>query len=354
MFNKKSFVAAVKRVKTIGKDFPIHLHNENKRSYMFTSDGISTAKSYFDTDMDEVIDICLNTKDFLQICKIRGDLNFSIDGEKIEFSDGKTKMPFALQDWSGLKDAEKSSVVPENSRSYTLKANEFNKVIRGVSYASNPKDIQNPFLTGVNYVLDESGIVKFTATDRTRIACWESKDQNLIKEESVKSAILPPVAVENIAFFNPDDDVKIYIDENKVIMASDNFELYCPKINASFPDIAKFFNQPAVAEYKVNVNDAKTSLDIICDDETSTVKLTFTGNELEISTYAGEMANSDKIECKKISGNETESTLVSPKMLKDVLTKIQVDEITFKLLGNSKLFAYYAGDYYGIIAPKTR
>lgn len=353
-FNKKLFTAAVKQVKNIGKDFPIHLHNENKHAYMFTTDGISTAKSYFETDMDDVIDICLNTKEFVQICKIRGDLDFNIDGNKIEFFDSKTKMPFALQDWSGMVDAEKSSVIPENTRSYIIKADELNKVIRGVAYASNPKDTQNPFLTGVNYTLDANGIVKFTATDRTRIACWESNDPNLIKEESTESAIFPQVVVENLAFFEPDDNVKIFIDNNKVILASENFELHCPKINANFPDIAKFFNQETVAEYKVNVGEAKTSLDIICDDETSTIKLTFGDNSLELSTYSKEMTNSDKIDCQKVSGGEVETSILSPKMLKDVLTKIQVDEITFKLLGNSKLFAYYAGSYYGMIAPKTR
>ena len=354
MFNKKSFSAAVKQVKNIGKNFPIHFHNENNRAYLFTTDGISTAKAYFDTDMSDVLDFCLNTKDFLQICKIRGDFDFNIDNGKIEFFDNKTKMPFAMQDWSGMVDAEKSSVIPENKRSYVLKADELNKVIRGVAYASNPKDTQNPFLTGVNYVLDANGIVKFTSTDRTRIACWESNDQNLIKEDSIETAIFPQVVVENLAFFNPEDNVKIFVEDNKIVLASESFELYCPKVNANCPDIAKFFNQEAVAEYKVNVNEAKASLDIICDDETSTVKLTFGDNSLDISTYSQEMSNSDKIECQKISGGETETSILSPKMLKDVLTKIQTDEITFKLLGNSKLFAYYAGAYYGMIAPKTR
>lgn len=352
MFNKKSFSTAVKQVKNIGKNFPIHFHNENNRAYLFTSDGISTAKAYFDTDISNTLDFCLNTKDFIQICKIRGDFDFNIDNGKIEFFDNKTKMPFALQSWTGMVDAEKSSVIPENKRSYTIKADELNKVIRGVAYASNPKDTQNPFLTGVNYVLDANGIVKFTSTDRTRIACWESKDPNLIKEDSTETAIFSPSVVENLAFFDSEDNVKIFLEDNKIILASENFELYCPKINANFPDIAKFFNQETIAEYKVNVNDAKDSLDIICDDETNTVKLTFGDNFLEISTFSQEMSNSDKIECQKISGGEIETTMLSPKMLKDVLTKVQGEEITFKLLGTSKLFAYYAGSYYGMIAPK--
>ena len=351
--NKKTFVNAVKRIKTIGKDFPAHFHNENKKAYLFTSNGISTAKSYFDTEADEKIDFCLNTKDFLQICKIRGDLEFTMSNDKIDFFDNKTKMTFAVKDWSGLVDAEKSSCIPEGMRCYTLKAEDLNKIIKGVSYASNPKDTQNPFIMGVNYVFDENGVVRFSSTDRIRIASWESNEQNLIKDETSINAIFSPSVVENLAFFENDDEVKIYAD-NKIILASANFELYCPKIQANFPDISKFFNQEVKAEYKVNVNEAKTSLDIICDDETSTIKLSFTENTLEISTISDDMNNSDKIDCEKVSGGDTETVLLSPKMLKDVLTKIQTDDITFKLLGNSKLFSYRAGNYYGMIAPKTK
>lgn len=350
-FNKKDFVTAVKQVKNIGKDMLIHLHNENNKTYLFTTNGVSTAKAYFDTEIADIVDICLNAKDFQQVCKIRGDLNFTIEDKKIEFFDEKTKMVFVLQDWSGLVDAEKASIVPENVKNSAFEATELFKIFSGVSYASNPKDTQNPFITGVNYELNKNGIIKFVSTDRTRIACWESNEQNLIDDEGI-TAIFPSTIAENLAFF--DDDVKIIVDDNKIILTSEKFELFCPKINAQFPDVSKFFNQNVTAEYVVDSAEVKTSLDIICDNETNAVQLVFDENTLEISTYPNEMSSSDKIECSKISGEGKETVVLCPKMLKEALTKILSKQITIKFLGDKKLFAYYADGFYGMIAPKTR
>lgn len=337
----------------------IHLHCENKKGMMFATDLISAGRTYFDVEFEDKVDICLPYKQFVQAIKVRSnEINCEVKTnengtEMVEFFDAKTKFVYANNDFSGVENAEKSTKIPERGV-WTTTRDMIVEAFNAASYAANEKETQNLFIAGTNFVVGKDGIVSLASTDRTRIAQWKSIEPNLIPNEEEIIGLISCKAIKPLNLFNKDEKVTVYLDENKVIFASETFEIYAPIINAQFPDVSKFFAMEEKNSYLVNVNEVKESLGIV-GGNVDTIYLEFTDNTMIIKAQLMDgQYISDEVSCEKISGDGNDNVMLSAKMFADVFSHSIGDKVKIIFRGDNKLFSYETGNASGLIAPKKR
>lgn len=345
----------------------IHFINENNKAMIFATDFFSVGKTYFETNEPEKFEFCIEYAQLNQVTKIRNkEINVEIfkdkelpNGEKasgIEFFDEKTKFTWALKDPEELIELEEKTIIPEDVPFVEINAKLFKNALKEAGYARDEKNTQNPFITGVNFIFDGKNI-SFASTDRHRIACWKQELEET-KEEQI-NGIFSPKIIQSVALFNDDEQIKIYVTENQIILVSDSMEAYATKINCDYPDINKFFEKPILSSYEISSDEVMESLTIIDGINTTSLRLQFEDDKVKI-TAKNEFGDNveDYFSCKKTSGTDKDDIHIDPVLFTDIFKNINNTTMVLEFREMSKDFkilSYLSDDgSFGMLAPQRR
>ena len=345
----------------------IHFINENNKAMIFATDFFSVGRTYFETNETERFEFCIEYAQLNQVTKIRDkEINVEIfqdkelpNGEKasgIEFYDNKTKFTWTLHDPEELVAIENKTVIPDDVPFVEINAKLFKSALKEAGYARDEKNTQNPFITGVNFIFDGKNI-SFVSTDRHRIACWK-QSQEEEKEEQI-NGIFSPKIIQSVALFNDDEQIKIYITENQIILVSDSLEAYATKIKCDYPDINKFFEKPILSSYEISSSEVMESLTIIDGINTTSLRLQFENDKVKI-TAKNEFGDNveDYFSCKKMSGTDNDDIYIDPVLFTDIFKNISNTAMVLEFREMSKDFKIlsYLSDSgaYGMLAPQRK
>lgn len=340
----------------------IHFKNENNKTIIFATDFASAGKACFDTEETEKFEFCLEYSQLSQVLKIRNkiitaELFDTEQGKGIEFYDDKTKFTWATLNSDELIEIEKKTTIP-NIPYFEINAKLFKNALREAGYARNEKETQTIYITGVNFSIDGKNI-SMSSTDRHRIAAWKSV-QEVIEglEANSMNGVLSPKTVQSVGLFDDDENIKIYIDDTKIVLVSETLEAYATKIQCTFPDISKFFEKEILSSYEINTADVLESLSIIDGVNTKSLNLEFSEEQIKL-TARNENGDTvtDYFACNRLDGNNEEICLDSV-MFMDIFKNVKNDKIKieFRDMGNNfRIISYSSEDgAYGMLAPQRK
>lgn len=335
----------------------VHFKNHDNSAMMFATDLVSAGRVYFDTEETGDFEFCVEYNQLVQSTKVRSkEINVEINGNNIEFFDDKTKFTWVNHAVDALVDIENKTVVPSDVSKFGVKSTVLKKALKEAGYARNEKDMQNPYVTGVNFIVDKN-ICSMASTDRHRIASWK-QDMGVDTGLNI-SGVLSPKTIQSIMLFDDDVNIDIYITDNQIILSSDKFEAYAPKIQCNFPALGKFFEKECLSVYEINTKDMIDSLSIVESIGSQSMTLSFKDNNVVITATSNNTSSNveDNVACNKISGND-EVILIDPSLFGDIFKNISSEKIKIEfreMREDFKILSYSTEDgAYGMIAPQRK
>ncbi len=284
-----------------------------------------------------------NGKKFLDIVKILKDEDITLKTENdflhIKQKRSKFKLP--------MFNAEEYPDFPtiEDRAEFDIKAYDFLSSLKKISSAidtNNPKQELNGALIDIT-----DGNIKFIATDTKRLAVY-TLDKNI---EFDISLIIPKKGISEIQkiFF---DDMKIFYDENILIIKSENFTFFTKLINGKYPDYQRIIPKNFKIEITLNREQMVDHL-----KQVSTIS-----NDMNI-TYSNEAIifeslNEDNIEAKTQLDFQNSlpheiSTAVNSKHILDFLSQIEKNEFKLSYNEDTLPFVLSSDNFITVIMPIT-
>lgn len=342
----------------------VHFKNKNGKATIFATDLASAGRVYFETGFDEPFEFCVDYSQLLQTTRIRSkEINAEIittddveSKKAVLFSDDSSKFLCALRDTAELDEIEQKAVIPSGD-ALVLTGKDFKEGIKEGGYARNEKATDKAFALGVNVSCDEDGTLEIASLDNKRIACWKKKlDANFAK----MSGMLGPRALQAIGLFDDDEEIRVYIDNTKIVLVSPTYEAYTTRLQCNFPNFKPFFEKEVLSVYEVTKSEVNESLAIAVSDAfmSDSLDLSFNG---EVAKLLSTNAKGEKVEdgfgCRKISGKD-ENVSLCAKYFSDVFHFVGGEKISFEFreMGNgAEMVSYSAEDgSYGLIAPRQK
>ena len=234
----------------------------------------------------------------------------------------------------------------ENKSKFEIDPMNFLKSIKKISSSI---DINNPKYELNGALIDlKNDFINFVATDTKRLAVvslTESFDKDL-------SLIIPKKAISEIQklFF---DEMKIYYDENILIIQSESFNFFTKLINGKYPDYQRII--PKETKYQLNINREKMidKLKKIYSISPE-MKITFNNDSILF-----ESLNEDSMEAKTELSyicNLSESIFinVNSKYILDFLSNIDSSEFILGYNDSSMPFVLESENFKTVIMPIIR
>jgi len=221
--------------------------------------------------------------------------------------------------------------------------------LKSIKKISSSIDINNPKYELNGALIDlKSDTINFVATDTKRLAVV-SLNEKFDKELSL---IIPKKAINEIQklFF---DEMKIFYDENILIIESETFHFFTKLINGKYPDYQRII--PKETKYQLNINREKMIDKLKKIYPTSPeMRITFNNDSILF-----ESLNEDSMEAKTELSyicNLSESIFinVNSKYILDFLSNIDSSEFTLGYNDSSMPFMLESENFKTIIMPIIR
>ncbi len=284
-----------------------------------------------------------NGKKLLDIIKILKDDNVTLRTENDFLHIKQKRSKFKLPMFNADEYPDFPTI--ENKSQFDIKAHDFLSSLKKISSAidtNNPKQELNGALIDI---ID--GNIRFVATDTKRLAVY-TLEKNI---EFDISLIIPKKGITEIQklFF---DDMKIFYDENILIIKSENFTFFTKLINGKYPDYQRIIPK----EFKIEITlNREQMIEHLKQVSTISDKINITYSN-EAITF--ESLNEDNIEAKtqldfQSSLTEEISTAVNSRHILDFLSQIEKNE--FKLSYNEQTlpFTLSSDNFITVIMPVT-
>lgn len=222
----------------------------------------------------------------------------------------------------------------ENAFAYTLPQATLREMLRKTSYAVS-QDETRKTLKGV-LMSFKDGKVTMVATDGRRLALVEHElDFPAAAERDI---ILPSKVVAELQrSLSGDGDVKITIEKSQVAFNLGDTQIYSKLLDEIYPNYRQVI--PSGYTERVEVDrklllDAIDRASVMTMEESSSVRLTFEGNQLLVSSVAADIGEAKDVVPIKYSGERIE-IVFNPAYVKDPLKAIDEDEIVIELNNGS-------------------
>ncbi len=270
------------------------------------------------------------------------DVTIEVDGEQLLLKQGKRKITFSM-----FNTEEYPEFPTTDSKSkFEINPIDFLKSIKKISSAI---DINNPKyeLNGALIDLKDSK-VNFVGTDTKRLAIVQlDKD---IEEEL--SLIIPKKAINEIQklFF---DEMKIYYDENILIIESETFNFFTKLINGKYPDYQRII--PKETKYELTLNREKIISEIkVIYPSSPEMKITLNNDSIIFESLSEDSLKA-RTEISYIC-NLPESIYinVNSRYILDFLSNIDSSEFTLGYNDSSMPFTISSDNFKTIIMPIIR
>jgi len=218
----------------------------------------------------------------------------------------------------------------ESEHSYTIGAGVFKEMLQKTSYAASSDETRKA-LNGVLLSFKDDKLT-VVATDGRRLALVEQEVEFPASAEA--DLILPPKTVnELIKTLDGDDLLRIKLDEGRVSFEVANLLVVSKLVDDTYPNYAQVI--PDVSEVRVQIErelflGAVRRAALLTTDQSNSVKLCFSENNLEIITETPEVGEAKETVAVKYSGGDM-AIAFNPTFLMAPLKYLQSDDIYFEM-----------------------
>lgn len=217
----------------------------------------------------------------------------------------------------------------ESSKKYTLHQGEFREMLQHTHYAASTDETRYVLNGVLMSFKDEKLIV--VATDGRRLAMVEREVE--FTQDAEADLILPSKAVhELVKTLDDEGDLEIQTTENQIAFEFNDMLVVSKLIENTYPNYRQVI--PAAVERRVEIEremllNAVRRVSLMTSDQSNTVKLTFSENNLEVSTTTADLGEARESLPIKYS-DEKVSIAFNPAYLMDPLRMLNTDEIFFE------------------------
>jgi DNA polymerase-3 subunit beta len=218
----------------------------------------------------------------------------------------------------------------EDVRSFSIEQGVFKEMLQKTAYAASADETRY-VLNGVllSFKADKLIVV---ATDGRRLALVEQELE--FPEESEVDLIIPSKTVAELSRTLQDEgELKIRASENQVAFEFGNMLIISKLIEGSYPNFRQVI--PSQSEERIAVEregllTAVKRVALMSSDQSSSVKLTFGKNRLEITTETPDVGEARESLPVKYDGKEI-SVAFNPEYMIDPLRNLHSDEVYMEL-----------------------
>ncbi len=213
---------------------------------------------------------------------------------------------------------------------YRIDQGAFREMLRKTSYAASLDETRR-VLNGVLMAFKENKLT-MVATDGRRLALVEHEIE--FPPEAETEMILPTKAVgELMRILGSDGDLKIYAQKNQVVFELGDTVLSSKLIDGVYPNYRQVI--PSGCSERVTIEremllSALRRVSVVTTDKSNATRLTFSANQLTISTQTPDVGEGRDTVAVKYAGKEI-SIIFNPEYVMDPLRNIDDDEVFFEL-----------------------
>jgi len=241
-----------------------------------------------------------------------------------------------------------------NKPSLIIKQDLLKNMIKHVIYAVSTEE-HRPVFTGVNIRVSQDGLLSMVATDTRRLAlCEEHLDT---PSDELINIIVPGKTLNELfkILDSVEDNVSIYVTENKVFFVIDNICLMSRLIAGQFPDYRIVVPENYICEVKASVSqliEAAERAALLVNTKRNVFNINFKPNGIIMYFYT----ETGRIREELAANFKGDSLDVgfNVRFFIDVLKSIDTDEVIIKLSGQDSpsLFKPVGDDrYFSILVP---
>ena len=283
--------------------------------------------------------VVLQGKNILDIVRIIPDEEINIevvDEVKVLIYTDDEKIKYDL---NVINLNEYPNVSLEKSENFvTLKANDVLNIVKETAFATS-QDEARPVLTGINFKIT-GDLLECVATDSYRLA---KKKMRLTKAVEESYNIIIPG--RNIIEFsriidNNENEVKIYIFNNKILFEDDDLLFQSRLINGNYPPTAKSIPEEFNLAIKANASDLYRVIEqasiLTTDKEKNIVSLSTKDNLMTVKSVSNEKGKAEmKMNIQKDSSEEI-TIAFSARYMMDALNALSTEEVELSFVGEVK------------------
>ena len=220
--------------------------------------------------------------------------------------------------------------VTEGKFCYRIDQGAFREMLRKTSYAVSQDETRH-VLNGVLLAFKE-GKLTMVSTDGRRLALVEHEIE--FPPEAEAEMILPIKAVNELTrILGNDGDLKIYAQKNQVVFEIGTTILSSKLIDGVYPNYRQVI--PATCDERVTVEResmlaALRRVSVVTTDKSNSTRLTFSANQLTISTNTPEVGEGRDTVPVKYNGKEI-SIIFNPEFVMDPLKNMDDDEVYIEM-----------------------
>ena len=212
-----------------------------------------------------------------------------------------------------------------DSESFSLPQDRLRRMVKHTAYAISREDSRY-VLMGLYFII-ETGSLKLISTDGKRLSKIEGKIGG--QSQARHDFIVPLKAVEELGrMLGTEGDMNMYLAKNQVAFQIDETLLVSRLIDGKFPDYARVIPEESQEHLELDRQEFASLVRqaaLMTSEQSSSVKLSFQSDKLEIKSATPEVGLADVSMPIKYSGTEVEIAF-NPDYLKDVLTHMEDDE----------------------------
>jgi len=215
------------------------------------------------------------------------------------------------------------------SESFELPQDELRRMIRNTAYAISREDSRY-VLMGLYFVV-EGGTLRLISTDGKRLSKVEGDISGTA--EGTRDFIVPLKAIEELGrMLGTEGEVKMFLAKNQVAFQIDDTLLVSRLIDGTFPDYQRVIPEESQESVEMDREELATLVRqaaLMTSEQSSSVKLEFQPEKLEITSVSPEVGLADVNMPIKYEGKEIEIAF-NPDFLKDVLSNLEEETVTLE------------------------
>lgn len=239
--------------------------------------------------------------------------------------------------------------IPERNweSSFTINAKLFSKIVEKTSFAVSDQ-LGRPAFSGILWELDEH-LQKMVATDGKRLGKYEIQLPLNIEKRSI---IMPIKGLNLVRRIITDEipDLRILAEESAISFDYNSYKIYSRLIEANYPDyeaVIPYDNSKIVEIDLESLKNAVHRVSLLASEDTFTVMLNFSKNQLEISSEDVEKGSADEILEIGAESTKVENFQIgfNYKYLLEILNLIDSEKVQIKFENSLDPVLFYNTEY---------
>lgn len=327
----------------VGKNVgsPLAFQNKEGKMKITATDNENVVVFQGSGDLTEDMELVLDYKSFLNICKLRGkELVFIKEDNKFTVKDDNTELVFAV-DSIDTFNFSKNEIEGEYLE---LNTKDFQKLIDHGSFVREENGYKK-FMSGVEITVKDKKITALS-TDGKRLA----KSVLDIDSDFEFKCVFSNKCIEAIKTFET-EKTRMRLNDKMVNFNIEGYDFYLKMLDCEFPDTSKFFTLEETHQYEVNRNEMIESISMFDSVDGDVVNIECKENKIIVSSSDVKSGVTDTINSEKKCGEDF-SFKINKKLFADIFKNLENEKIVIKYTNNNAPIGYFDNDKSnGVIMP---